>query len=168
MAATSSMRNIRRRRAPTCGCSRSRGSKANAVRTDGSRRERCTVLTRRQVDRLHLRRVGNDEVYVQPYPPTGAKLQVSTDPAPFPRARWSSDGKELFYVSADYKLVSVGLTYRGGFVEAAPPKALFRVGWMYDYIPSRDGRRMLMLRMTNAPFAGPIDILLNWTAALTK
>jgi serine/threonine protein kinase/Tol biopolymer transport system component len=111
---------------------------------------------------------GTNEVYVQPYPPTGAKLQVSTDSPPYPQARWSSDGRELFYVSADYKLVSVGLTYRGGFVEAAPPKALFRVGWMYDYIPSRDGRRMLFLRMTNAPFAGPIDILLNWTAALTK
>jgi Tol biopolymer transport system component len=111
---------------------------------------------------------GMTEVYVQPYPPTGAKLQVSTDPAPFPRARWSSDGRELFYVSADYKLVSVGLTYRGGFVEAAPPKALFRVGWMSDYAASRDGRRVLILRMTNDPFVGPIDILLNWTAALTK
>ena len=111
---------------------------------------------------------GMTEVYVQLYPPTGAKLQVSTDPAPFPRARWSSDGKELFYISADYKLVSVGLTYPGGFVEAAPPKALFRVGWMSDYAVSGDGRRMLILHMTRDPFVGPIDILPNWTAALTK
>ena len=110
---------------------------------------------------------GTNEVFVQPFPPTGAKLQISTDAAPYPRPRWSSDGKDLFYVSADYKLMSVTLSHRDG-IEAAPAKALFGVGWAVDYTASRDNRRLLFLRMTSDPFVGPIDLALNWQDELKR
>jgi serine/threonine protein kinase len=96
-----------------------------------------------------------------------AKLQISTDASPYPRPRWSSDGKELFYISAGYKLMSVAVSYRNG-IQAAQAKALFGVGWAVDYTASRDNRRLLFLRMTSDPFVGPIDVALNWTAALGK
>ncbi|HEX6159507.1 MAG TPA: protein kinase, partial [Thermoanaerobaculia bacterium] len=45
------------------------------------------------------------EVYVQPYPATGAKWQVSTSGGEQPR--WRRDGKELFYIAPDRRLMSV-------------------------------------------------------------
>ncbi len=38
---------------------------------------------------------GQNEVYVQPFPPTGAKYQISTSGGR--NALWSPDGKQLFY-----------------------------------------------------------------------
>jgi hypothetical protein len=81
--------------------------------------------------------------------------------------RWSSDGKELFYISNDQKLVSVALSYRND-VEATTPKPLFCLGWSGGYSVSRDGRRFLIMRMTSDPLAAPIEMVLNWPAALKK
>jgi len=108
---------------------------------------------------------GATEVYVQPFPATGAKFQISSDSATFPRPRWANDGQELFYVSSENKLMSVALSYRHG-IEAAAPKPLFNLAWTADYAASRDGRRFLLQRVTNDPFAAPIDMILNWPATL--
>jgi hypothetical protein len=35
------------------------------------------------------------QIFVQPYPPTGSKFQVTTDGGEYPM--WSEDGKQLFY-----------------------------------------------------------------------
>src|SRR5262249_42629163 len=110
---------------------------------------------------------GATEVYVQPFPATGAKVQVSSDSSTSPRPRWASDGKELFYVSSDNKLMSVALSYRNG-IEAATPKPLFSLGWTAEYAASRDGRRFLLQRITSDPFAAPIDMISNWPAGLKK
>jgi Tol biopolymer transport system component len=48
---------------------------------------------------------GGYEVYVQPFPPTGGKWQVSTGGGGQPK--WRRDGKELFYVSIDRTLMAV-------------------------------------------------------------
>ena len=40
---------------------------------------------------------GQAQVYVQPFPPTGAKWQISTDGGTEPK--WSGDGRELYYFS---------------------------------------------------------------------
>jgi Tol biopolymer transport system component len=44
----------------------------------------------------HSNESGRTEVYVQPFPPTGAKYQVTTIGGSQPL--WSPDGKELFYL----------------------------------------------------------------------
>jgi hypothetical protein len=38
---------------------------------------------------------GVGQVFVQPYPPTGSKFQVTTDGGAYPM--WSEDGKQLYY-----------------------------------------------------------------------
>ena len=45
------------------------------------------------------------EVYVDSFPPTGEKTLVSRGGGAEPR--WRSDGRELFYVSADRRLMAV-------------------------------------------------------------
>ena len=65
---------------------------------------------------------GRPEVYVQTFPASGGKWQVSTNGGHHPQ--WRSDGKELFYCSTDRKLMSVDVKLGGAF-EAGLPKTLF-------------------------------------------
>ena len=48
---------------------------------------------------------GRSEVYIAPFPPTGGQVRVST--AGGRQARWSGDGRELLYLSADGRLMTV-------------------------------------------------------------
>ena len=50
---------------------------------------------------------GRNEIYVQPFPGPGAKTIVSTGGGLQPR--WRRDGKELFYVAPDGKLMAVAM-----------------------------------------------------------
>ena len=51
---------------------------------------------------------GVPEVYVQPFPPTGAKWQISTSGGSDPQ--WRRDGRELFYITLDGKLTAAQVT----------------------------------------------------------
>src|SRR5262249_2695379 len=62
------------------------------------------------------------EVYVQSFPDPTTRFQISTAGGSQPR--WRRDGKELFYISADHKLMSVAVKPGKGF-EAGPPSTLF-------------------------------------------
>ena len=79
---------------------------------------------------------GKLEVYVQPFPKSGAKWMVSTKGGSLPK--WRKDGKELFYLSEDSKLMAVNIKYEPAF-EATPPKALFpHVFWTnYRFLRTR-------------------------------
>jgi Tol biopolymer transport system component len=114
---------------------------------------------------------GKEQVNVSPIPPTGEKHQVST--AGGSRARWRRDGKELFYISADRKLMAVSVKTSPSF-QAGAPQELFPAGsgtnvYAFYYTPSKDGQRFLM----NMPSGGraaeaPITVVLNWQAGLKK
>ena len=52
---------------------------------------------------------GRDEVYIQPFPPTGGKWQISTNGGSDPQ--WREGGKELFYVSAAGTLTAVPIQW---------------------------------------------------------
>jgi eukaryotic-like serine/threonine-protein kinase len=64
------------------------------------------------------------EVFVQSIPPGRGKVQISTHGAAQPV--WRRDGKELFYLSADNKIVAVPVKM-GATFEAGVPKELFQV-----------------------------------------
>ncbi len=53
---------------------------------------------------------GRPEVYVQSFPASSGKVQVSTQGGADPR--WRRDGKELFYLAADHKLMAVEVKTR--------------------------------------------------------
>ena len=66
---------------------------------------------------------GRYEVYIQTHPEPG-KWQVSNGGGQFPA--WSPDGRELFYVSADSKLLAVKVD--ADAVAPSTPVALLKKG----------------------------------------
>ena len=84
---------------------------------------------------------------------------------------WRKDGRELFYVTLDGNLMAVPVTAGKSF-EAGTPRPLFEtmapgvaLGEFYD--PAPDGQRFLMSLPadTSTP---PLNVIVNWTAALKK
>ena len=110
---------------------------------------------------------GQDQIYVQAIPASGAKYQISTTGGTEPA--WRRDGKELFYFSTDQKLMAVPIKL-GTSVEPGRPQELFANAGLTGYAPSPDGQRFLV----NVPAAGegatapPITVVLNWTTGLKK
>jgi len=109
---------------------------------------------------------GRSEVYIQPFPESGERLQVSLDGGGDPR--WRGDGKEIFYLAPDGTLMAATVSVNAGNkqIQAGKPTALFRtllgtLGRPHGYDVDRDGRRFLVPTPVekNMP---PITILLNW------
>jgi dipeptidyl aminopeptidase/acylaminoacyl peptidase len=116
---------------------------------------------------------GRYALYVQAFPKSAGKTVVSTGNGGR-QARWSPDGKELFYVAPDAKLMAVSLRPRadGQQIEAASPVALFLTkvsgvavgGSGIDYDVSSDGKRFLMNTLVEQSGA-PITLVLNASIA---
>jgi hypothetical protein len=93
--------------------------------------------------------------------------------------RWRRDGKELFFVSPDFKLMAVDVSLMPTF-RASIPKPLFSVPMRgaatdvglarYDVTP--DGQRFLVDAVgpgaNSAARTSPITVVLNWQAGLKK
>jgi hypothetical protein len=114
---------------------------------------------------------GRFEIYVQSFPGPGTKTPVSVNGGA--QVRWRGDGKELFFVSPDDRMMSVRVDVRAdGTMEAGAPAPLFGArltsggpGFRQKYDVSRDGQRFLLNSLTNDVTTTPITLLLNWHAA---
>jgi Tol biopolymer transport system component len=108
---------------------------------------------------------GRSEVYVQTFPASGGRWQVSTNGGHHPQ--WRGDGKELFYCSTDGKLMAVDVK-RGDAFEAGLPKTLFNLAeakvYYADYAATADGRRFLFVRKLQEGSPSPFSVVVNWTA----
>jgi eukaryotic-like serine/threonine-protein kinase len=115
---------------------------------------------------------GQFQVYVQPVPVTGAKLQISTQGGS--RPRWRRDGKEIYYLSADLKLMAVPVTIAGGKIEIGTPQQLFErslpayLSREIEYEPSADGQKFLAAVPAEGAEPPPVTIWMNWMAGLKK
>jgi Tol biopolymer transport system component len=105
---------------------------------------------------------GRFEVFVQPVPAGHGKWQVSTRGGTQPV--WRQDSKEIFYKSADSKIVAVSVKAGASF-EAGIPQELFPIRTFgvnqvrRHYSVSPDGQRFLV----NMPVDDrPRTILQNW------
>jgi Tol biopolymer transport system component/predicted Ser/Thr protein kinase len=112
---------------------------------------------------------GRGEVYVEAMPPKTGKWQISINGGQ--EARWRKDGKELFFVSPDRKMMAVDIQTGQGVVTAGVPHPLFQVpnganGFDYDISP--DGRRFLISTPSANAANAPITVVLNWWAGLKK
>jgi Tol biopolymer transport system component len=101
---------------------------------------------------------GRSEIYVQPFPGPGSKAQLSVGGGTTPR--WRRDGRELFYVAPDNRLMAVSITQRESHLDGAAPLALFMLPKASGYEPSQDGQRLLVNAVVSE--ASPITIILNW------
>jgi eukaryotic-like serine/threonine-protein kinase len=121
---------------------------------------------------------GRNEIYVRRFSPdstaaasdTGAKWQVSygggTDP------RWSADGKELYYMTPDWKLMAVEVTTNPVF-QAGAAKLLFQAPQQPSVSVTEgdytvDGKRFLFLAPVGQTAQAPFTVVLNWQAGLKK
>jgi Tol biopolymer transport system component len=100
---------------------------------------------------------GRNEIYIQPFPGPGPKVQVSSNGGRLPR--WRRDSRELFYVTLDNRLMVVPLALRER-VEAGDPRPLFTLRSEWGYEPSSDGQRFLTV--ASVAEASPISVILNW------
>jgi eukaryotic-like serine/threonine-protein kinase len=116
---------------------------------------------------------GSWEVYISPFPSGNGKWQVSTGGGEEPR--WRQDGKELFYLSAEGKMMAVAITASARF-EAGSPIALFQPHRrqpdssqdVFSYDVSRDGQRFLFNTKVDEINAAPLSITLNWASEMEK
>jgi eukaryotic-like serine/threonine-protein kinase len=114
---------------------------------------------------------GRPEVFVQSFPEARARTQISTGGGT--QVRWSTDGKEIFYLAPDGKLMAASVALGGATPDVKLPVALFQtylatgtnvVGNKPQYAVSRDGR-FLLNTAVESPSA-PIVVASNWMKKL--
>ena len=110
---------------------------------------------------------GREEVYVTRFDQPGEKWRISTSGGRSPR--WRRDGKELFYLAADKKLMSVAVKGAATF-EAGTPTALFKMDTIIegDYEAAGDGQRFLINSSVAGAQSSPFTVVLNWTKDLKR
>ena len=113
---------------------------------------------------------GKFEVNVRTIAQSDQQWQVSTNGGYEPR--WRGDGREIYYLSGDRKLMAVTV---GPGPRFAVPQTLFQTNvppgvnaFRPHYVASRDGQRFLINTQTGDPAAVPITVVLNWTTGLKK
>jgi len=114
---------------------------------------------------------GETHIYAQPFlpgqPASGKRIQISAA-AGGGQPRWRRDGKELFYIAPDGKLMAVPIQSAKDF-EPGTPVALYEtnispplfLSWSYD---TADGQRFLFTEAVPEFRSKPMTILINWQA----
>jgi dipeptidyl aminopeptidase/acylaminoacyl peptidase len=112
---------------------------------------------------------GEPDVYVQRFAAAGERIRLSNSGGVQPR--WRRDGRELFYVEATGKLMSVALRY-GKTLEADAPAPLFDArlssytsGTSARYDVAPDGKHFWLSRLPDAQNTSPLRVILNWQGA---
>jgi len=113
---------------------------------------------------------GRNEVYVAPFPRTGAKWQVSQNGGTLPR--WRRDGAELFFAGfSSGQFVAAQVNGRGANFEVGEIRDLFGINNMSpstasaQYDVSANGKRFLVIT-TGEGGTLPLTLVQNWTAEL--
>jgi eukaryotic-like serine/threonine-protein kinase len=109
---------------------------------------------------------GSDwQVRVQAFPEARGTWQISTEGGDSPR--WSSDGRELFYLNGN-TLMAVQVSTASGF-SAAKPVKLFETDFRTeDYDVASDGRFLVIQPELQESAPTLINVMLNWTALLPR
>jgi len=116
---------------------------------------------------------GNWEVYASPFPIANSKWQVSREGGEEPR--WRRDGKELFYLSADGKLMAVTVKPGTNF-ETGPAATLFQTHArqpisafdVSSYDVAADGQKFLINTRVDELRPAPLSVILNWASEMEK
>lgn len=118
---------------------------------------------------------GRDEVYVQSFPLSGAKFQISSNGGIEPQ--WGKDGAELFYIAEDRMLTMVPVKLTNSASEplqVGQSKPLFPVPIVDTFIVGRsyevsnDGQRFLIPTPASSAPALPLTVVLNWQAEMKQ
>jgi Tol biopolymer transport system component len=109
---------------------------------------------------------GRFEIVVQPFPEPTSKWHVSTGGGIQPR--WRADGKELYFIAPDGKLMAASITSTEATFARGAPAPLFSVTLApgagtnkQQYVVSRDGH-FLINQPVETSITPPITLILNW------
>jgi Tol biopolymer transport system component/tRNA A-37 threonylcarbamoyl transferase component Bud32 len=111
---------------------------------------------------------GQWEVYVEPFRREGERVRVSTEGGGQPR--WRGDGRELFYVAPNGRLMAVDVRAKGDRIDVGLPAALFS-GVNPDptedhYAATADGQRFLVPVPVGEDAGMRIHVVTDWTSLL--
>jgi Tol biopolymer transport system component len=119
---------------------------------------------------------GQFEIYAQSFPVPGAPLRVSTAGGAQPR--WRRDGKELFYIAFDGRLMAAPIKVDArGQLQTGSPVPLFVTHTAggavpspqkQQYVVSLDGQSFLINSLTDEASTLPITLVLNWKPVATR
>ena len=110
-----------------------------------------------------------NQVYIAPFPTVVGKWQVSRNGGTEPR--WRGDGKEIFFLSPENKLMSVKVNAVGTNLEVGNAETLFEIhpanppGYHYDV--TKSGKRFLVDSLKEGDLQS-LSLIVNWTAPLKK
>jgi Tol biopolymer transport system component len=109
---------------------------------------------------------GRAEVYVVPFPGGGGRWQISANGGAYPR--WRGDGRELYFLSSDNKIMAVPVT-ADTTLHAASPTPLFAVHGNPGadvFEVTSDGQRFLVNSLPADLGSPPLTLVTNWPATL--
>jgi Tol biopolymer transport system component/DNA-binding winged helix-turn-helix (wHTH) protein len=114
---------------------------------------------------------GKFEVYIQSFPPSGSKWQVSTKGGDEPQ--WRRDGNELFYLARDNRIMAVDVKTESPEFQAGIPKPLFEVRRTpalrrNHYVVAANGQRFLAVLPLEETTSSHITVVTNWMAGLKR
>jgi eukaryotic-like serine/threonine-protein kinase len=118
---------------------------------------------------------GRTEIYVRrfsavPAKESDGKWQISSGGGS--QVQWRRDGKELFYLAADNKLMVVPITAVATF-QAGAPSALFALPSasgpvQRKYSVAGNGTRILVNVGANDAVTAPIQVFVNWFSTINQ
>lgn len=116
---------------------------------------------------------GKWEIYVTSFPDAHGKWQVSNGGGEQPN--WRGDGKELFYLASDDKVMAAPVTTGANF-DAGTPVALFQANpreqvatsEQLTYDVGKDGQRFLINTQVKQGETMPMSVIQNWAAKLNR
>ena len=116
---------------------------------------------------------GRPEVYVRGFAPdrnpAAAARQWTISVNGGDKPRWSRDGKELFYIAADGKMMAVPIKGGPAFQPGVPvPLFDTRVTGFMPYDVAPDGRFLINTLPADATSRSSITVVVNWFASLQK
>jgi Tol biopolymer transport system component len=102
---------------------------------------------------------GRKEIYIAPFPELQGARAVSSGGGT--RPFWRRDGRELFYLASDGRVMSMPVT-PGASLVTGKPEELFRTT-LYEsvYVPAANGQRILIARPAPAKEIVPLEVLVN-------
>ena len=108
-------------------------------------------------------------MYVEDFPAAIGKWRISTAGGDEPK--WRHDGKELFYLALDGKLMAVPIKLGMTTIAAGVPVPLFQTRiegaggaadiFHQDHV-SADGQRFLVNDLEESAPAPPVTVVVNW------
>ena len=112
------------------------------------------------------------QVFVRSFPGLTSRVQIST--AGGSQSRWRPDGKELYYIADDKRLMAVAVKVGPKGLEASPPTPLFQTRIhsaryaLFQYAASADGQRFLVNSLPREDAAAPMMLLTDWTSEIRR